>query len=197
MTTSDVVALLRRELPDDVSVVCSLGRLAEVAFHHFPLQTLFLDCMGDVAPLACGIALGLPNRPILALDSDGSHLFGLAGLPTIAALQERLGNLLLVVFDNQIYESAGGLPSRSCAVLWPQLGQAFELEIVYANTEEVLHKALAGAFRGLRYIVAAIHDSDASPPAVKTVDGIESRYLFIRHLERVTGLKLLHPAIKS
>lgn len=197
MTTSELVKLLSESLPQHASFVCSLGRTSDEVFSHFPMQTLFIDSMGDVVPLACGISLGLPAQPIVALDTDGSHLMGLAVLPVVGALKKRLSNLLIIVLDNHLYESAGNLPSRDCQIDWSGLGTAFGVPITAVSGENELRVALHSAFSTLTYIVVDIHNSDPVPAARKTIDGIESRYLFIRHIERLTGLSLLRPSMKS
>jgi thiamine pyrophosphate-dependent acetolactate synthase large subunit-like protein len=153
--------------------------------------------MGDVMPLACGVALGLKIHPVIAIDTDGSQLLGLSALPTIGAMKHRLKNLLVVILDNRVYESAGSLPSRYCLLDWSRLGQAFGLNIRIVEAEEELMEALTSAFIELTFLVIQIDNTDSIPPTRKSLDGIESRYLFIRHLERLTDKILLRPSVKS
>ncbi len=197
MTTTEFMDLLERAAPQDASFVCSLGRTSDEAFGHFPTQTLFLDSMGDIVPLACGIALGLPGHPVVALDTDGSQLMGITCLAVVGALRNRLSNLLVIILDNHLYESAGNLPSRECEVDWPLLGQSFGVPITLVTSEEELTMAFGKAFSTLTYVVVQVNNFDAVPRARKTMDGIESRYVFIRHLERLTGGVLLRPSVKS
>src|SRR5918992_2331437 len=67
---------------------------------NFRVRTL-----GLCSSIALGIALGLPQRRVIALDGDGSLLMNLCALPTIARMKPK--NLLHVVFDNEVYEASG------------------------------------------------------------------------------------------
>ncbi len=61
--------------------------------------------LGLCSSIALGMALGLPERKIIALDGDGSLLMNLSTLPTMARMKPR--NLIHVVFDNEVYEASG------------------------------------------------------------------------------------------
>jgi thiamine pyrophosphate-dependent acetolactate synthase large subunit-like protein len=198
MTTKEVLEIIKERVPPDTAFIASLGRTSEEAFNLFPDQTLFLDSMGDVSSTACGVAIGLsPNHPVVALDTDGSHLMGVTLLPTLASLVARLPNFLLVVLDNGIYESGGGLPSRAVVLDWHLLGRAFGFEVRIANTRAECESALSDVFTRFVYLVIKIENVEPSPAAKKNVDGVEAKYRFVRHLERVLGRTLLVPAVKS
>ena len=197
MNTAEALKLLQAAIPATTAIVCSLGRTSEAAHALFPDQTLFLDSMGDVTPVACGVALGMPKSPVIALDTDGSHLLGVTALATLGGLTAQLNNLCVLVLDNGLYESGGGLPSRTCALDWTALGQAFGLPIVEVASTDELKSALSGVFQRLTFIVIRIANTERAPDATKTVDGLESRYRFCRHLEKLSGRKILYPATKS
>jgi sulfopyruvate decarboxylase subunit beta len=65
---------------------------------------LYAAGIGLVSQVGLGLAIALPNRRVIALDGDGSLLLNLGILPVLA--QESPKNLLIVVFDNGLYESA-------------------------------------------------------------------------------------------
>ncbi len=198
MRTDEALDVIADLVPQETSFVCSLGRTAEIAFRRIPSNTLFLDSMGDVASVAVGVSLGLPrDRLVVALDTDGSHLMGLTLLPTLAAISKKLTNLVLVVFDNAIYESAGGLASRFCDIDWSLLGGAFGLPVVVVSEPGDLRESMAPPFDEFRYVVARVENPVPLEEATKSVDGIESKYLFVRHLETILGRKILRPAIKN
>ncbi len=67
---------------------------------NFRVRTL-----GLCSSIALGMALGLPQRKVIALDGDGSLLMNLCSLPTMARMQPR--NLVHIVFDNEVYEASG------------------------------------------------------------------------------------------
>jgi thiamine pyrophosphate-dependent acetolactate synthase large subunit-like protein len=68
-----------------------------------------LGSMGLAAPIALGVALAQPTRRVLALEGDGSLLMQLGCLSTIAA--QAPANLIIVVWDNAIYQITGGQPT--------------------------------------------------------------------------------------
>lgn len=198
MTTKEVLKIIKERVPPRTTYVASLGRTSEEAFDLFPDQTLFLDSMGDISSVACGVALGLgPHLPVVALDTDGSHLMGITLLPTLATLVERLPNFLLVVLDNGIYESGGGLPSRAGVLDWHLMGRAFDLETRVANTRAECESALDDVFTRFVYLVTKVENREPPPAAKKSVDGMEAKYRFVRHLEKVLNRPLLVPAVKS
>ena len=67
--------------------------------------------LGECTPVALGLALALPNRRVIALDGDGNLLLNLASLADTA--YHNPANLRIIVFDNQAYESPGGMPTAT------------------------------------------------------------------------------------
>ena len=66
--------------------------------------------LGLVSSIAAGLAIALPHRKVIAIDGDGAFLMNLCGLPTIAL--QNPGNLIHLLFDNEIYEASGGTCDR-------------------------------------------------------------------------------------
>ena len=201
MTTKEVLEIVGQLSPKNTSFISSLGRTSKEAFRLFPNQTLFLDSMGDVSSIACGIALGLGNQhPVVALDTDGSHLMGITLLSTLSSIAHRLSNLLLIVMDNVLYEEGGiNLPSRYASLNWPLLARAWGIELHVAMNQEQLKESIKGAFIRFSYVIAHIENIDPLPVAKRSLDGIESRYRFSNHLERLreNASKNLHyPSIR-
>ncbi len=58
---------------------------------NFRVRTL-----GLCSSIALGMALGLPQRKVIALDGDGSLLMNLCSLPTMARMEPK--NLVHIVF---------------------------------------------------------------------------------------------------
>ena len=48
---------------------------------------------------------------MIAIDGDGAFLMNLCGLPTIAL--QNPGNLIHLLFDNEVYEASGGTATAS------------------------------------------------------------------------------------
>jgi thiamine pyrophosphate-dependent acetolactate synthase large subunit-like protein len=98
---------------DALVVVCVGGTSSE--WHAYRPSDGNLRCwtLGLTSSVALGMALGLPNRRVIALDGDGSLLMNLCGLPTI--MRKHPKNLIHVVFDNGVYESSGGTKTATAA----------------------------------------------------------------------------------
>ena len=109
---------LLRELrgPRDV-VVTSMGTSREwMAMGPLaPLDFVFVpSSMGQAPSLALGLALSQPHRRVIACNGDGSMLMNLGALATISAAAPE--NLVLMVFDNGVYEVTGAQPTPGSAL---------------------------------------------------------------------------------
>jgi len=89
--------------------------------------------LGLVSSIAAGLALALPHRKVIAIDGDGAFLMNLCGLPTIAL--QNPGNLIHLLFDNEIYEASGGTATASRVTDAVALAQAagYKLNIIYPD----------------------------------------------------------------
>lgn len=101
-------ALLAALDPSRDLIVAGLGANARYLPHldaRVPNLAL-CDAMGAAVPLALGMALARPDRRVVALEGDGSLLMNLGTLATVGAA--RPDNLVVIVFENDHYESSGG-----------------------------------------------------------------------------------------
>jgi thiamine pyrophosphate-dependent acetolactate synthase large subunit-like protein len=107
------VADLIARLPEDALVVTGLGSPSYDVFEAGDrLGNFYLwGAMGAAAPLALGLALAQPERPVLAITGDGEHLMGIGALGTIGALLPP--NLTVVVLDNAHFGETGMQPSHT------------------------------------------------------------------------------------
>ncbi|MBR0668712.1 hypothetical protein GXW71_30455 [Roseomonas hellenica] len=78
-----------------------------------PENFYMLGSMGLAAPIALGVAIAQPTRRVFALEGDGSLLMQLGCLSTIAAQAPK--NLVLVIWDNGIYQITGGQGTPAAA----------------------------------------------------------------------------------
>jgi thiamine pyrophosphate-dependent acetolactate synthase large subunit-like protein len=69
-------------------------------FHYNP------STMGGAVPLALGIALACPERPVIVVSGDGALFMSLGSLVSVVAA--RAANLAVVVLENGVYEVTGG-----------------------------------------------------------------------------------------
>ncbi|HWH76407.1 MAG TPA: thiamine pyrophosphate-dependent enzyme, partial [Candidatus Binatus sp.] len=86
----------------DQLVVTSLsGQRVEWGWLRQHDGNLLLGSMGNALAVGLGLALAVPKRKVIVLESDGSLLLSLFNLPTVANMNPV--NLAVFVFDNQAY----------------------------------------------------------------------------------------------
>jgi thiamine pyrophosphate-dependent acetolactate synthase large subunit-like protein len=122
-----LTALREHRASGDV-VVTSMGTSREwMAMGPLdPLDFVFVpSSMGQAPSLGLGIALAQPARRVIACNGDGSTLMNLGALATISA--EAPANLVLIVFDNGVYEVTGAQPTPGSA-----LGRADRRDVDFA-----------------------------------------------------------------
>lgn len=78
-----------------------------------PENFYMLGSMGLAVPLALGVAIAQPGRGVIALEGDGSLLMQLGCLSTVAARAP--ANLVIVVWDNGVYQITGAQPTPAAA----------------------------------------------------------------------------------
>jgi len=115
MPLREALIALRAERRDDDVVVSAMGAAREwMALGAHPLDWVFVpSSMGQATSLGLGLALAQPRRRIIVLNGDGSTLMNLGSLVTITA--EQPANLVLVTFDNGVYEVTGAQPTPGAA----------------------------------------------------------------------------------
>jgi sulfopyruvate decarboxylase subunit beta len=159
---------------------------------------LYQAGLGNVVPMSLGIALGLPETRVVALDGDGSLLLVPGALATAA--NEAPPNLLIVVFDNEAYESTGGQPTatgRGTDLETVARGFGFRQTATARTVEEFAKVAQRGMSEPGPWLVVAkvqIGGGRRDLPAdwrPSTMDGKENKYLFARHMERRWGRVVL------
>jgi sulfopyruvate decarboxylase subunit beta len=109
MRRDDVLRTLAKHRTDELvlttmSVAQEWPAYSNSAFDFNALGT----GMGHLPDMGLGLAVACPDRKVLILNGDGSMLMNLGVLVTIANAAPR--NLVLFVFENDIYEVTGGQP---------------------------------------------------------------------------------------
>ena len=96
--------------PEDLCV-SSLGAIHQDWWNHAaPIGNTFNPIiLGSITTTALGVALALPHRKVLALETDGSVLMNTGAMCTLGSQRPR--NLTVVVLDNSLYEIIGGAPT--------------------------------------------------------------------------------------
>lgn len=99
---------------DDV-VVSTTGKTSREVFElrksrgQSASDFLTVGGMGHTSSIAMGVALGAPNKRVIAIDGDGSMLMHMGALPIIGC--HNICNLVHIVLNNECHESVGGQPT--------------------------------------------------------------------------------------
>ncbi len=106
------VAQLLQACPQAL-VVTGLGSPTYDVFASGDSERYFYlwGAMGGATPLALGLALAQPQRPVLVITGDGEQLMGIGSLATAAA--QHPNNLSIVVLDNGHFGETGMQRSHS------------------------------------------------------------------------------------
>jgi|SRR5581483_169984 len=148
--------------------------------------------LGLCSSVGLGLALALPHRRVIVLDSDGSLLLNLPSLTTIA--DQSPGNLVHIVFDNKAYESAAGGPTHTAnRADLARIGQGAGIKnAVRVDFLEDFQSAVehALAAKEVFLVVARVEIGTAAVPP-DPYDAMEVKYRFMRHLEKVEGRPLV------
>ena len=187
-------------VPDDVLVLSSIGNNSGFWGQITEREAnLFHVTMGMCAPAALGLALALPNRKVIAIDSDGNLTLNLGVLGTVA--NENPRNLTLLVMDNGNYlgshKEEPGMPTatagkmnlvevaRACGI-----ASACTVDDAAAFRDKV-QKALAGA--GPHFVRARIEqlDTERPPRSKRILDPRENKYQFASYIQRTQGVEIL------
>lgn len=195
MTRYQALKVLAARLKDELCIV-SLGGIVNEWCNARPEPrgaNLYLMALGCHMPLALGVALGLPHRKVLCLDTDGSVLMNTGVLATLA--NRRPKNLSVFVFDNGMYECNGGMPSHTSGhfdIAGMALGAGIP-EARTVRTEGEMREAVDEALATDRhhFIVAKIEPGTEKGLPDKLTDGIEDKYLFVRYVERSENVAVL------
>lgn len=104
---SEAVRLLVKYRTDEV-VLASMSTIKEwnAVTNNFDLDFPLFGIMAQTPSIGLGVALARPERKVWVLNGDGSQLMNMTALATIAASKAR--NLVIFVFQNDLYESSGG-----------------------------------------------------------------------------------------
>ena len=89
-------------------IIASLGHPAYDLFAagDRPANFYTWGSMGLASSIGLGLSLARPELRVFVVDGDGSLLMNLGSLATIA--WTRPANLVLIVWDNQVYRTTGG-----------------------------------------------------------------------------------------
>ncbi len=199
MTRFECMQRLAAHLKDEL-VILSLGASVDEWYTAAPQMreaSLFQQQLGCVTPEAFGLAVGLPHRRVVSLDTDGGLLFNLGILATVG--NEQPPNLLIVVWDNHCYQSIGGPPTHTASgrvdLAAIARGAGIDEAHVATDTETFEHLCIAGLAATVPWLVVAKVDASVKRDIRrKHSDGREDKYIFVRHVERTEGIVIMGPS---
>ena len=195
----EAMKLLAARLQDEL-VILSLGGAVDEWYNaapHMREASLFQQQLGCVSGEAFGLAVGLPHRQIVSLDTDGGLLFNLGILATLG--NEQPENLFIVVWDNEQYQSIGGPRTHTNGgrvdLAAIARGAGVEKAFTAHTLEEFDEHCAAGLAADEPYIVVAKTDGILEPGIKrKHSDGREDKYIFVRHVEETEGITIMGPS---
>lgn len=154
--------------------------------------------LGLVSSIAAGLAIALPHRKVIAIDGDGAFLMNLCGLPTIA--RQSPGNLIHLLFDNEIFEASGGTAtgSRDCDAVALARGAGYK-HAQWIKTPAEFRAAFVQAAKQNELTLLAVKVEPGQPkglPPLK-LDELENKYRLMRYLEATEQQVILNPGFDS
>ena len=121
---ADYYRALADSLPPQALVVTSLGNASYLwaALHHAPENFYLEDAMGLALPLALGLAIAQPTRPVIVVEGDGALLMHMGALVTVGAVNP--ANLTVLLIQNGVHAASGGQALTNAGLDLAQLARA-------------------------------------------------------------------------
>jgi thiamine pyrophosphate-dependent acetolactate synthase large subunit-like protein len=184
MNRSDLIRRLVAKLNKEEAVIGGIGHTNHDLWASGQrLQNFYmLGSMGLAAPIAFGVALAQPRRPVFALEGDGSLLMQLGALGTIAMSAPK--NLTIVVFDNGVYQITGSQPTLTSyrTDLVAIAKGAGLTQSAWTKDEAHFEKLIDLALKGNGPLFIAARTDDKPPAGVTERDAAKIRGRFMQGL---------------
>ncbi|HEX9455015.1 MAG TPA: thiamine pyrophosphate-dependent enzyme [Candidatus Binatia bacterium] len=188
MIRYECLELLASRMSDQLVVTSQSGQRIEWSHLSRHEGNLLVGMMGCAVGVATGLALALPHRKVIALDSDGSVLLSLFNLATLGNLQPK--NLLVFVFDNGVYSgsriSYPTATSGNSDLAAMARGAGIKNAHTIRDFADFKAKGVEALTRNeLGFFVCKVEESlmHREIPRPNT-DLAENKYTFVRYLER-------------
>jgi thiamine pyrophosphate-dependent acetolactate synthase large subunit-like protein len=197
MKRYDTLKELAHLVTEEDLVVTSIGGVKPEWYSLMPSNgTMFADLLGCATPFALGVALNLPHRRVVALDTDGGMLFNLGALCTVSKESPR--NLTVIVLDNERYEGVVGCPpthtSGRINLERIAAGAGIRCTATATSLDEFVKAAAMMLSDGeVGLLVAKIEPGffkEIPLDRLKESDGIEDKYRFMRHIEKLEKISI-------
>lgn len=188
MTRYECLELLAARISDQLVVTSQSGQRIEWSHLSKHEGNLLIGMMGCAVGVGMGLALALPHRKVIVLDSDGSILLSLFNLTTIGNLQPK--NLLVYVFDNGVYSgsriSYPTATSGNTDLAAMAKGAGIKDAMTIKEIEHFKKDGLTALERNeLGFFICKVEESLLHREIPRpTTDLAENKYTFVRYLER-------------
>ena len=146
---ADYYKVLADKLPANALVVTCLGNATYLwaVMHHAPENFYFEDAMGLALPLALGLAVAQPTRPVFVVEGDGALLMHMGTLVTIGAVAP--DNLTVLLIQNGVHAASGGQALTNASLDLAELARASGIaRATNVATPEAFAAAMAAAPAG-------------------------------------------------
>jgi sulfopyruvate decarboxylase subunit beta len=169
-TRADYYRAWADNLPPQALVVTSLGNASYLwaKLHEAPENFYFEDAMGLALPLALGLAIAQPSRPVIVVEGDGGLLMHLGALVTVGAVNP--ANLTVLIIQNGVHAASGGQALTNAGLDLAQLARASGMALSenIAKPEALADKMRASTTRDAAecLVLATEPDLDVVRPPV-------------------------------
>lgn len=169
-TRADYYKALAASLPPRALVVTSLGNASYLwaTLHDAPENFYFEDAMGLALPLALGLSIAQPDRPVIVVEGDGGLLMHMGALVTVGAVNP--ANLTVLIIQNGVHAASGGQALTNAALDLAQLAKSAGIASSENITEpeKLAARVRASTSRGGAecLVLATEPDLDVVPPPV-------------------------------
>jgi thiamine pyrophosphate-dependent acetolactate synthase large subunit-like protein len=179
---ADYYQLLADHLPANALVVTSLGNASYLwaAMHHTPQNFYFEDAMGLALPLALGLAVAQPDRPVFVVEGDGALMMHMGSLVTVGAVAP--ANLTVLLIQNGVHAASGGQALTSASLDLTALARAAGIpDAENLATPQAFASAMGrtGTSDGVRFLVLSTRpDPEVVTPPI-AFDPVLTKHRFM------------------
>ena len=182
---ADYYKVLADRLPANALVVTSLGNASYLwaAMHHAPENFYFEDAMGLALPLALGLAVAQPTRPVIVVEGDGALLMHMGTLVTVGAVAP--DNLTVLLIQNGVHAASGGQALTNASLDLAALARASGIaRATNVTTPQAFASALSSdsAGHGAQMLVLSTEpDIEVVKPPI-ALDPLLTKHLSLIHI---------------
>jgi sulfopyruvate decarboxylase subunit beta len=181
-TRTDYYRALADSLPPQALVVTSLGNASYLwaELHHASENFYFEDAMGLALPLALGLAVAQPKRPVIVVEGDGAVLMHMGALVTVGAVNP--SNLTVLLIQNGVHAASGGQALTNAKLDLAELARASGIARAenIAKPEALAEKMRANTARDSSecLVLATEPDIDVVKPPI-ALDPVLTKHCFM------------------